>query len=134
MSKLEFVRDVWEQVDHHQQSELSLAIFGLSEEYELADLATYLQVEPERWFDWMANERDQCVKGFNKLTVEDVIVKKKIEIKQDSLRDEPTRWLEFPDVISLLYTIKELSNGLIRNIIKKAEKINNPNAIESVPS
>lgn len=89
MTKLEFVTDVWEQVDHQQQSELFLAIFGHSEEYELADFDIYLQVEPERWFDWTANYRDQYIKGFNKLTVENVIAKKKTEIKQDSLQDEP---------------------------------------------
>ena len=38
LTKLEFVRDVWEQVDQQQQLELQLAIFGLSEEYE-----------PEEW-------------------------------------------------------------------------------------
>ena len=36
LTKLEFVRDVWEQVDQQQQLELQLAICGLSEEYEPA--------------------------------------------------------------------------------------------------
>ena len=135
MTKLEFVRDVWEEVDHEQQSELSLAVFGLSEEYELADFAKYLQVEPEKWFDWTPNEREQYAKGFNKLTIEDVVAKKKSEIKQDSRQGEPTEWLEFPDVISSLYTIKKLTNDLIRAIIKEAEKLlNSPDAIKSVPS
>ena len=73
MSKLEFVRDVWEQVDHQQQSELSLAIFGLGEEYELADFANYLQVEPERWFESTTNEIHHYIKSFNKLTMDDII-------------------------------------------------------------
>ena len=119
MSKLEFVRDVWERVDYQQQSELSLAVFGLGEEYEPADFAKYLQVEPERWFEWTTNERDHYVKSFNKLTVDDVIAKKKIEIKQDTIQDEPAQWLEFPDAISCLYTIKELMNGLIPPSLRK---------------
>ena len=47
LTKLEFVRDVWEQVDQQQQLELQLAICGLSEEYELADQVHYLLVNPE---------------------------------------------------------------------------------------
>ena len=115
------MRDVWGKVDEQQQSELLLAIFGLSEEYELADLATYLQVEPERWFDWKPNERDQYMKGFNKLTVEDVM-SKKIVIKQDCLQESSTQWQEFSNAISSLYQINELSNGLIRTIIKEAQR------------
>jgi len=135
MSKLEFVRDVWEKVDEQQQNELSLAIFGLSEEYELADFATYLQVEPERWFEWTTKEREQYVQGFNKLTVEEVMSKKKIVIKEDCLEESPAVWQEFPDVISSLYQINELSKGLIQTIIREAENLlNTPNAIERVPS
>ena len=36
MSKLQFTRDVWEEVDKQQQFELQMALCGLSEEYELA--------------------------------------------------------------------------------------------------
>ena len=39
LTKLQFTRDLWEEVDRHQQEELQLAICDLSEEYELADLA-----------------------------------------------------------------------------------------------
>ena len=44
LTKLEFVRDVWEQVDQQQQLELQLAICGLSEEYELATKCTTCQL------------------------------------------------------------------------------------------
>ena len=37
MTKLEFVRDVWEQVDQQQQLQFQLAICELSEEYELEE-------------------------------------------------------------------------------------------------
>ena len=39
LTKLEFTRHVWEELDRHPQEELKLAICGLSEEYELADIA-----------------------------------------------------------------------------------------------
>ena len=135
MTKLEFVRDVWEEVDHQQQSELSLAIFSLSEEFELADFAKYLQVEPDKWFELSPNERHQYLKGFNTLTIEDVVAKRKIAIKHNPQPVEPTEWQEFPNVISTLYSIKELTDGLIRTIIKEAERLlNSPDAIKSVPS
>ena len=41
MSKLEFVRDVWEEVDNQQQRELQMANCDLSEEFELIDDASY---------------------------------------------------------------------------------------------
>ena len=44
LTKLQFTGDVWEQVDRHQQEELRLAICGLSEEYELADVVAHLAV------------------------------------------------------------------------------------------
>lgn len=56
MTKLEFVRDVWKEVDKQQQLELQMAICGLSEEYELADKASYLVVQPEVWFKWTEKE------------------------------------------------------------------------------
>ena len=37
LTRLEFVRDLWEQVYQQQQLELQLAICGLSEEYELEE-------------------------------------------------------------------------------------------------
>ena len=57
LKKIEFVRDVWEEVDNQQQSELKLAMFGMSEEYELSDEASYLEVNPEDWFEWPEEKR-----------------------------------------------------------------------------
>ena len=48
LTKLQFTRDVWEEVDRHQQEEQQLAICGLSEEYELEDLAAHLAVSAEK--------------------------------------------------------------------------------------
>ena len=49
LTKLQLTRDVWEQVDRHQQEELQVAVCGLSEEYELADVVAHLAVSVEQW-------------------------------------------------------------------------------------
>lgn len=40
LTKLEFVTEVWEEIDRQQQLELSKAVSGMSNEYELADIAS----------------------------------------------------------------------------------------------
>lgn len=62
MSKLQFVRDVWEEVDKRQQYEMQMALCGLSEEYELSDMASYLQVDTGTWFDWSEEAREESAK------------------------------------------------------------------------
>ena len=47
LSKLQLTKDVWEEVDKHQQEELNMAICGLSAEYELADVVAHLAIPPE---------------------------------------------------------------------------------------
>lgn len=44
LTKLEFTRDMWEEVDGHQQEELKLIICGLSNEYELANITARLRL------------------------------------------------------------------------------------------
>jgi len=56
LTKLQFTRDVWEQVDRHQLEELQLAICGLSEEFELADVVPHLAVSAEQWFKMNGNQ------------------------------------------------------------------------------
>ena len=51
LTKLQFPKDVWEEVDKHQQGELQMVICGLSAEYDLADVAAHLQVPPDEWFE-----------------------------------------------------------------------------------
>ena len=47
LSKFQFTKDVWEEVDKHQQDKLHMAICGLSAEYELSDVVTHLAVPPD---------------------------------------------------------------------------------------
>ena len=50
-----------------------MALCGLSEVNELSDMASYLQVDTEEWFDWSEETREEYVLKFNKLTVEDIM-------------------------------------------------------------
>ena len=54
---------------------MNLALSGMSEEYELADIASYLEVEPELWFKWSGKERSEYISA-NELTISDVMKKK----------------------------------------------------------
>ena len=65
-------------MDNQQQSELKLAMFGMSEEYELSDEASYLEVNPEDWFEWPEEKRAEYTRNFNELNMEDVYKKKTI--------------------------------------------------------
>ena len=98
LTKLQFTRDVWEQVDKHQQEELQLAICGLSEEYELADVVAHLAVPTEQWFNMNRNQRADYVLKFNKISVEDASKGKTIAISNLPDAEEP----EFKDSL-LMY-------------------------------
>lgn len=106
LTKLQFTRHVWEEVDRHQQEELQLAICGLSEEYELADLAAHLAVSTEKWFNMNRNQRTDYVLKFNKMSVEDALKGKTIPIS-NLPDDEQPEFKEFSeDVAGVLQSLK----------------------------
>ena len=135
LTKLQFTRDVWEQVDMHQQEELQLAICGLSEEYELADLVTHLAVSPEKWFNMNRNERMDYVVKFNRLSVEDAMAGKTIAIATLPDTQQP-EFNEFSvDITSILKSMKNWTNGLVDTIVQRAEALLNcKDAIQAMPS
>jgi hypothetical protein len=67
MTKVGFVRDVWENVLQHQQNELISAICCHSNEYELSPEAEYLAVSQEEWTKWPRERREHYVQKFNNL-------------------------------------------------------------------
>ena len=74
---------MWEEIGRQQQLTLNKAVCGMSDEYELADIASYLEVPAEEWFDWTETKRAQYIGKFNKLSVEDLAQCKTIpEIKE----------------------------------------------------
>ena len=136
LKKIEFVRDVWEEVDNQQQSELKLAMFGMSEEYELSDEASYLEVNPEDWFEWPEEKRAEYARKFNELNMEDVSKKKTIVMNKKFDKADATReWREFPEEIKALYSLQDISQVIVETVIKEAEKLlNSPNSIQKMPS
>lgn len=136
LTKLEFVRDVWEQVDQQQQLELQLAICGLSEEYELADQVHYLSVNPEVWYEWPVEQRMEYTRKFKELTVEDVAKMKIISLdKHYGKEDTEQEWKEFSRDIQSIYSLPGLSVDLVTTAVKEAKKLLNcPNSFERMPS
>ena len=53
-----------------------IAICGMSDEYELAHVVAYLEVNPETWFQWPEKKRSEYARKFNELSIEDAIKKK----------------------------------------------------------
>ena len=137
MSKLQFVKDVWQEVDRQQQFEMQMALCGLSEEYELSEMASYLQVNAEDWFEWSEKTRAEYALKFNKLTIEDVMKEKPIVVaaRRDVEDQEVYEWKEFSDDIKALFDIEGLSVDLMKGIVKEAENLlNTRDAIQRMPS
>ena len=135
LTKLQFTRDVWEQVDKHQQEELQLAICGLSEEYELADVVAHLAVPTEQWFNMNRNQRADYVLKFNKISVEDASKGKTIAISNLPDAEEP-EFKEFSvDVASMLQSMKKWTDGLVDTIVQGAKALLNcKDAVQPMPS
>ena len=135
MTKLQFTRDVFEEVDKHQQHELQLATCGLSNEYELADVVAHLAIPTEDWFDMSEYQRKDYILKFNRMTVEDAIAGKTIAVSTVSVA-EPTEFKEFSvDVKASLQSFTGCTAGLVATIVEGAETLLNcKDAIQRVPS
>ena len=135
LSKLQFTKDVWEEVDKHQQEELHMTICGLSAEYELADVVGRLAVPPEEWFEMSAVHRVEYVQKFNQMTVEEAMQGKSITVRK-ALSAKPEDVREFS--IHLKTSLQSVSTclaGLIETIVKEAQNLLNfNNAIQQTPS
>ena len=55
-----------------------MAFAGVSDDYVLADYARYLQVPADVWFEWSASMRQEYMRKFQKLSIEDVFKGKEI--------------------------------------------------------
>ena len=59
-----------------------MAICGMSEEYELADIATHLEVNSEEWFEWPKQKRDKCAQKLSEISIEGVLKKKNVVLNK----------------------------------------------------
>ena len=135
LSKLQFTKDVWEEVDKHQQEELHMAICGLKAEDELADLVAHLAVPPEEWFEMSVVQRVQYVQIFNQMTVEEAMQGKSITVsKAPSAKPEDVREFSI-DLNTSLQSVSACLADLIRTIVKEVQNLLNCNtAIQQMPS
>jgi len=78
LNKFQFTKNVFEVVHAPQMEELHSAIAGLSDNYILADYASYLQVPADVWFEWTPKMRETYVLGVQKLSLQDVYKQKDV--------------------------------------------------------
>ena len=132
LSKLEFVRHVFEEIHEREMRELKLALCGLSDEYRLNKTAEHLQVPIDTWFDWSEYQREDYVAKFNAMSVDDAIQGKAIRVAQD-LKEigKSNEYKELSaDVAVVLKENKKYKNELVTAVVEGAlELLNHPTAI-----
>ena len=125
MSKVQFMKNVWEEVNRHQQKELKLAICGVSNEYELAEVVAYLEVPIDKWFDMNEDERSAYVQEFYKMTIEDVMKGKTIAASHVPTA-QVSEFKEFSvDLRKMLQSFENWTDGMVGTIVKDAETLLN---------
>ena len=132
LSKINFIRNVWQPLVMMQDREIEKAIYGASSEYQVVDCALHLKVQTEIWYQWSTNKRKKYVDTFRSLSLKDIQEGKTIDIDEGSDSDiyrEAISNLSI-DIVAALPHI--LHADLIN---QKALKIlNSSNAIVEVPS
>ena len=64
LSKINFIRNVWQPLVTMQDREIEKAIYGASSEYQVVDCALHLKVQTEIWYQWSTNKRKKYVDTF----------------------------------------------------------------------
>ena len=106
LNKFQFTKNVFKVVHAHQMEELHSAIAGLSDDYILADHASYLQVPADIWFEWTPKMRETYVLGVQKLSLQDVYNQK----------DVP--WLEL-ETIDIDAEFRHLGDDIVTELVDR---------------
>lgn len=137
LSKLEFTKQVFEEIHERQMRELKLALCGLSEEYQLEKTVKHLAVSVDTWFDWSKHQREDYVAKFNAMSVDDALQGKEIRVAQDQEGDitgEEYKELSI-DVATTLKERKQYKDEVIDAVIQGAlTLLNLPSAIQQKPT
>ena len=72
LSKINFIRNVWQPLVTMQDREIEKAIYGASSEYQVVDCALHLKVQTETWYQWSTNKRKKYVDTFQSLSLKDI--------------------------------------------------------------
>lgn len=141
LSKLQFTTEVFQPTYKHQIEEMRAALYGGSDEYELADVCKYLEVPAETWFgEWSEPQREEYTRKFNELSVEEVMQGKPIKLATSAnIVTSDTQAKEFVDVPSTiadkLKEKKGYSDELIQGLIQQVTAlVNSSHAIQRQPS
>jgi hypothetical protein len=139
LTKVGFVKNVWEEARNHMEFELQKAICGESEEYGLSNEASHLAVPVAEWFSWSEEQRKKCVGMFNAITMEELAEGKNIAKPRPSginlQQNMPLlRTFGISDLEQELLRASKLSRDVITTLVKEAEKLLNcENAIQRKP-
>ena len=80
LSKLKFTKNIFEEVHRKQWEELTLAVIGSSDQYELSKIAAHLAVPAAVWFKWSVAQRKEYIAKFNSMSVVDTLSKRTITV------------------------------------------------------
>ena len=135
LSKLEFTKNIFEEVHRKQQEELALAVIGLSDQYELTKVAAHLTVPPDVWFEWPEAQRNEYLAKFNLISVDDALAKKTISVT-DSTVETDREFLGLSDDLSSILVSKK---GYKEEVARAVEDgalmlLNCPSAIQKQPT
>ena len=135
LTKLEFTKHVFKEVHRKQQEEMTLAIIGISDQYELSKMAAYLAIPPEVSFNWTEEQRKDYMTKFNLLSVDDAINKKTITV----LDTDMAQTKEFQDLSVELCNALISKRGYKEEIARAVEEgalmlLNLPSAIQWQPT
>lgn len=111
-----------------------MAICGLSEKYQLVNVAAYLLVPVDIWFDWTEEQRNEYVKKLNAMSVEDMLKGKRVSVRKadetSACSNQEFQELSF-DVGKVLREKNICSEDIITAVIKGAiSLLNLPAAIQ----
>ncbi|KAJ7354915.1 hypothetical protein OS493_029024 [Desmophyllum pertusum] len=117
LSKLEFTKHVFEEVHRKQQEELTLAVIGLNDKYELSKMAAYLAVPR------------------TSVSIDDAISKKTITVADADM----SQTKEFQDLSVELCKVLVSKRGYKEEIARAVEEgalmlLNSPSAIQQQPT
>ena len=99
------------------------------------DSAGYLQVEPDTWFNWPQERRNEYAAQFGKLTVRDIFAQKPIQLPEASGQESPLETQQFSfDLKRELTAHLGISKELASVIHNETEKLlNNTGAVQRKP-
>ena len=123
LTKLQFTKEVWEEVDRHQQEELQSAICGLSNDYDLADIVVYSSVQVDEWFEMSEDQRKAYVNEFNKMRIDDAMKGKAIRVNHVRT-GEMSECKEFSlDVTTIFKSFHVWTDGLVATIVNAKDAV-----------